>query len=73
VEVSHPPKQLPGSDAPDGLWIYGKDMYARMQRCNGLQVRCRADISNKKLFALCELMCSRIEKDARLRLSQLAG
>jgi DNA-binding transcriptional ArsR family regulator len=31
----------------------------------------RYSISDDKLFALCELMCSRIERDARLRLQQL--
>ena len=33
----------------------------------------RYSIADDKLFALCELMCSRIEKDARTRLQQLAS
>jgi len=33
----------------------------------------RYTIADDKLFALCELICSRIEQDARTRLKQLAG
>lgn len=33
----------------------------------------RYSIADEKLFALCELMCSRIEQDARARMQQLAG
>lgn len=31
----------------------------------------RYSIADKKLFALCELMCGRIEQDARARLAEL--
>jgi len=33
----------------------------------------RYSIADPRIFSLCELMCARIESDARTRLAQLAG